>query len=572
MNLSIKAKLGSAFGLLLFLLAGLGAFSFFSLQNINGKSSEITGVWIPSIIVSNQMQDAATSYRIGMMRYLLNPIAKYEQQMNAANKEMQAQIEEYKKMIEKAVYASAAEKQKDVDTLNSLVDKWSEATAGGSKCIALLRANQADAARNTAKTVVDPILDDIEANILAPMVSLNNDGAKRLSVESADVYDASKWMLLSTIIVALAIGLIAMLFLIRVIMQAVNELMDVSAKVGGGDLRQHASVKSGDELGQLTISYNKMIDNVKHLIQQIQNTSEQVAASSEELTASADQSAQVTQNIAKSITNVSELTSVQVGEINNASKTIETIAAGIEESTAAVQTAAEKTQDAVAIAQEGTNTIGGAVEQMNHIEETVDSLAIVVTKLGERSKEIGQIVDTISGIAGQTNLLALNAAIEAARAGEMGKGFAVVAEEVRKLAEQSQEAAKEIENLIGEIQIDTDHAVSEMDRGTQEVKTGAKVVHEAGAAFERISDVISTVNQQALEVSRTMETLAKGTQQIVSSVGSIDTSSKNVAAESQSVSAATEEQSASMEEIAASSRSLAQLAQDLTKLSNQFKI
>ena len=126
----------------------------------------------------------------------------------------------------------------------------------------------------------------------------------------------------------------------------------------------------------------------------------------------------------------------------------------------AVSGMADKTTNA---ASQGDKAVDAAINQMKNIERSVSSSAQVVAKLGERSKEIGQIVDAISGIAGQTNLLALNAAIEAARAGEQGRGFAVVAEEVRKLAEQSQEAAKQIANLISEIQTETDSAVVAMD-------------------------------------------------------------------------------------------------------------
>ena len=210
--------------------------------------------------------------------------------------------------------------------------------------------------------------------------------------------------------------------------------------------------------------------------------------------------------------------------------------------------------------------------QMNNIEMTVSRSAQVVTKLGENSKEIGQIVETISGIAGQTNLLALNAAIEAARAGEQGKGFAVVAEEVRKLAEQSKAAAERIANLIEGIQKDTEEAVVVMNEGTAEVKVGAEVVSAAGSAFEKILEMVNHVNRQSKEIATTMEEMANGTQHIVTSVEDIDKSCKKMSDETQTVSASTEEQSAAMQEIASASRSLAVLAQELNEESAKFKL
>jgi len=181
-------------------------------------------------------------------------------------------------------------------------------------------------------------------------------------------------------------------------------------------------------------------------------------------------------------------------------------------------------------------------------------------------------VDTISGLAGQTNLLALNAAIEAARAGEQGRGFAVVAEEVRKLAEQSQDAAKKIAELIGEIQEDTDKAVVAMTDGTREVKTGAEVVNAAGSAFKEIADLVTQVSSQVKEISAAIQQMASGSQQIVAAVKRIDGLSKKSASESQTVSAATEEQLASMEEIANSSEALAKLAQDLQAAVAKFHV
>lgn len=209
---------------------------------------------------------------------------------------------------------------------------------------------------------------------------------------------------------------------------------------------------------------------------------------------------------------------------------------------------------------------------MAAISQSVSRSAQVVTTLGARSQEIGQIIDTISGIASQTNLLALNAAIEAARAGEQGRGFAVVAEEVRKLAEQSQEAAKKIAQLIGEIQSETATAVAAMDAGTKEVEQGNQVVATAGDAFQEISSFIAVISEQVTAMSEAFSAITKGNEIMVSSIHTIDEHSRQTSEQTQTVSAATEEQSASMEEIASSSQALSCMAEELRETVAKFKI
>lgn len=331
-------------------------------------------------------------------------------------------------------------------------------------------------------------------------------------------------------------------------------------------------INSKDELGDLAASCNQMVKNTKSLILSIQSTAEHVAASSEELHASAEQSAEVTSQVAQAITDVASASAEQLTSMDSAMGTIQHMSSNIKEVANKIHLSAQQSKEAADTAQGGNQYIENAVKQMNNIESTVSHSAEVVTSLGERSKAIGQIVDTISGIAGQTNLLALNAAIEAARAGEQGKGFAVVAEEVRKLAEQSQEAAKQIAELIGEIQKDTAQAVVAMGEGTNEVKIGADVVNEAGKAFISIVESIENVSQQITQVLANTNEISGGMENIIQVVERVDEKSKDIASEAQSVSAATEEQAASMEEIASASRSLTVLIQELQNESSKFKL
>lgn len=574
-KLSIRQKLGLSFTLLLILIIILGGYSLLSLQNVNQKTAAITKTWMPSIVANDIMIDASSNYQIAILQHFLAATpelkSEYENKMKKADDTMQKAAADYKKMIDTAIYSSQAAKEKDLADLQEIEKNWQEIIVAGKQATEFSRANKTAEYQQKLQQV-EVAINKLDEEKIRPLSEFNAQGAYKIAGEAEQVYESGKFVMSSIVIIAVLIGLGITVTIIRNIMQAVKSLMQISQAVAAGRLTEKAVVTSSDELGILTESYNNTVDQLRKLIGQIQGTAEQVAASSEELTASADQSAQVTQQIASSITQVSELSMKEITGVEDANVIIEQISAGIEESKATADIMADNAKKTLNAAHEGRETIDGAVNQMVNIEKTVNRSAGVVAKLGERSKEIGQIVDTISGIAGQTNLLALNAAIEAARAGEQGKGFAVVAEEVRKLAEQSQEAAKQIGELIAGIQLDTDNAVLAMDEGTKEVTEGAKVVDQAGKMFASILEMSDSVSQQAGDMTKTMEELATGTQRVVESVENIKYSSKNVAAESQSVSAATEEQSAAMEQIASSSRSLADLAQDLQKACNQFTV
>lgn len=331
-------------------------------------------------------------------------------------------------------------------------------------------------------------------------------------------------------------------------------------------------VHRNDEFGEMSKAFAVLNKTMNDLIKQIANSAEQVASASEELTASADQSALVSSQVADSITDVAHASHKQVEAVQETSAVVEELSASLQEVAANATLSANQAIEATDTAKQGSGNVDNAVNQMSLIEKAVSNSAEVVAKLGERSKQIGTIVDTIAGIAGQTNLLALNAAIEAARAGEQGRGFAVVAEEVRKLAEQSQDAAKQIAELIGEIQRDTDQAVVTMNQGTKEVSTGTQVVINAGHSFIAIAKLVETVAQQTKGIASTINEMASGTERIVGSVQEIDTMSKNVSDEAQNVSAATEEQTASMNEIATASQSLATMAQELQVSIQKFRV
>lgn len=374
---------------------------------------------------------------------------------------------------------------------------------------------------------------------------------------------------LVAIVLALGIGR----FIARMIANPLIQVEGTVREIAQGNLTvEKMAIDSEDEVGRLAAGINAMAENLRLLIENITRTAEQVAASSEELTASAEQSASATNSIAATITEVAAGAARQEAAVDDTASIVEEMSAGIQQIAATANSVSRSAELTANAAGQGDKAVNAAVSQMKNIERTVAGTAQVVTQLGERSKEIGQIVDAISGIAAQTNLLALNAAIEAARAGEQGRGFAVVAEEVRKLAEQSQEAAKQIASLIAEIQKETLSAVKAMNEGTHEVEIGSEVVNSAGEAFDEIVGLIGDVSAQVREISAAIQQMASGSQQIVDSVRDIDRVTKEASGQTLTVSAATEEQSASIEEVAASSEELAKMAEELQRAVRKFRV
>lgn len=370
----------------------------------------------------------------------------------------------------------------------------------------------------------------------------------------------------------LLVAVVLILFVMRrQLVQPIQTLLSKMEVVAKGDLSIDFNHQAGD-VGRLEGAIGHTLLQLRTLIGHIQQAATQLAAASEELTASADQSAQTAGQVAAVIGEVAAGAENQLKTMATTATVVDRMSVSIQKIAAHADDVAGNSAQSVETARAGGKTVENVISQMKNIEDAVTRSSKVVTKLGDQSKEIGQIVDTISGLASQTNLLALNAAIEAARAGEQGRGFAVVAEEVRKLAEQSQEATRQIGGLIAAIQQDTSHAVTAMDEGNKEVGIGAAVVVEAGRAFAEIAASVDAMSAQTKEISTSIRTMADESRHIVTAVQQIDATSRETAGQAQTVSAATEEQSAAMEEIAAASQSLAKMAEELNQAVIMFKI
>lgn len=440
------------------------------------------------------------------------------------------------------------------------------------KSIELATSGQKEAAhlyfKNNAVAHLDAI--NILLKELADYLAEQSDKADSRNASAAQ---QAKSMILGLSILAIVLAITIGITIARSIVNPIRSMNQaIETDANGYVTIKTFEVNSRDEIGQLGLALNTLLKQVREFVHKANQASEQVAASSEELTANAEQSAGASNQVAISVSEAAQTVDKQAHTVRETMGIIEQVSAGAQQVAANAGNMANIAEQSAKSAQAGTKTIEAAISQMGKIETTVNQSAAVVTTLGERSKEIGQIVDAIAGIAGQTNLLALNAAIEAARAGEQGRGFAVVAEEVRKLAEQSGESARQIAELITSIQADTDQAVISMRAGTQEVKRGSEVVGEAGKSFGEIQQLGAQVLELVREAAAATQQIAGGSQQIVYAMRDIEKGAQEIAGGTQSVSAATEEQSAAMQEIASASQSLAQMAQELQEAVQHFKV
>ena len=285
--------------------------------------------------------------------------------------------------------------------------------------------------------------------------------------------------------------------------RSVTEFLTIVSQIARGDMTLRGKVTS-DALGNVVDSVNYMLDNFTRVLERVRKSAIDVGTNANEiLLSSEDMSAGATQ---------------QDQEITNTSSAVEELTVSMKQVSNNAEASAEAARRALDAAEQGNRAVRDTLEGMQRIRASVQVTAKKIKSLGDRSLEISEIINVINDITEQTNLLALNAAIEAARAGEAGRGFAVVADEVRKLAEHSRTATKDIAALIKAIQAETNEAVVVMEEGTKEVEVGARLADQAGKALEAISRVVRQSAELVQEISLASKQQVRGTEGVANAM------------------------------------------------------
>jgi methyl-accepting chemotaxis protein len=356
-----------------------------------------------------------------------------------------------------------------------------------------------------------------------------------------------------------------------------NEVVPVTTPIEnpGGDEIGRLAVTTNELLGKVqgsVASYNTMREQIGGIIGEISRTSVTLASASQQMATTSQEAGRATDEIARAVGEVAQGAERQVRKVEETRALSEEMTQATGRGTEQAAETASAAQQAREVASDGAEAVTRASEAIESVRSSSEHATEAIRELGARSAEISGIVETITGIAEQTNLLALNAAIEAARAGEQGRGFAVVAEEVRKLAEESQQAAGSIAQLIGEIQSETDKVIGVVEDGAGRTVEGVETVEQARESFERIAQSVTQVTERAEEIASVIGQIADSSQRMHEDMGEVASVAEESSAVTEQVSASTQQTSASTQQIAASSQELARLAESLETLVSRFSV
>ena len=370
----------------------------------------------------------------------------------------------------------------------------------------------------------------------------------------------------------LFVAVIIAIFVSEKITKNIKLLKEAFNKASNGDLSVRTNIKSKDEFRELGSFFNTMMINIGELIANVKGSADIIAKTSETITSMANESNTAINEVAITINQIATGTSEQSQSIDESVNELEKLSSKIEDISELTTKMHNTSVDTDKLSKDGLNIVEILLQKSKNTSKSTMEVNEIVSDLNNSSNEIGAITDTINQIASQTNLLALNAAIEAARAGDAGKGFSVVADEIRKLAEQSTGATKQIQGLIDNMKSRSQLAVEAIDHTKIIVNEQDKAVSETKNTFAQILNAINELSSQIEQIKIGTTETSKNKNEIIARMENISSVSEETAASTEEVSASAEEITATIDEFTNNANALKDLAKNLEKQINKFTL